>query len=299
MALLVAPWAVGRFMRERDFDVVHFHEPMVPMLSYYALWLSPRAAHVATFHMYAEAEPAASRMARTLLAGLLFPAIHAGIAVSRAAADFAAPLWGRALPIIPNGVPTATFTPPGDGASREGDGRFRLLFVGNWRDRRKGLPVLLEAFQTVRAQGLEVTLDVIGQGTPNDAQRGIAGVNFLGAVSSESVLAGHYRGCDLFVAPATGQESFGIVLLEAMACGRPIVCSDIRGYREVVDPEGAELVPAGDAAALARAITALAGATDRRAAMGIRNRRRAETFDWAQIATRVREVYAGSIRARA
>src|SRR5258708_5742950 len=105
MALLVPPWTVGRFLRARAFDVIHLHEPMVPMLSYYALWLSHQAAHVATFHMFAEAESVSSRAARGLLARLLFPTLDAGIAVSPAAADFVAPLWRRPLSIIPNGVP--------------------------------------------------------------------------------------------------------------------------------------------------------------------------------------------------
>jgi phosphatidylinositol alpha-mannosyltransferase len=282
MAMLVQPWAVGRFLRDRQYDVVHFHEPMVPMLSYYALWLSPKAAHVATFHMYAEAESAVSRMARGL----------------PAAADFAAPLWRRPLPIIPNGVPTGIFSPPDNDAGPDHGGPLRLLFVGNWRDHRKGLPVLLEAFQLVRAQGIEATLDVIGEGKPNEAQRGIRGVTFLGVIGSEAVLADHYRRSDVFVAPATGQESFGIVLIEAMACGRPVVCSDIRGYRDVVDPEGAELVPAGDAVALARVIADLANAPARRAAMGARNRLRAEAFDWGRLALGVRKVYAEAIRGR-
>jgi phosphatidylinositol alpha-mannosyltransferase len=173
-----------------------------------------------------------------------------------------------------------------------------LLFVGNWRDRRKGLPVLLEAFQSVRAQGIEATLDVIGEGKPSESQRGIPGVTFLGVIGSEADLADHYRRCDLFVAPATGQESFGIVLIEAMACGRPVVCSDIRGYRDVIDPEGAELVPAGDPAALARVIADLACAHTRRVAMGARNRVRAEAFDWSRIAHRVRDVYTESISIR-
>jgi phosphatidylinositol alpha-mannosyltransferase len=295
MAMLVPPWTVGRFLRDRRFDVVHIHEPMVPMLAYYALWFSPKSAHVATFHMYAETESAASRTARRLLARLLYPAMHAGIAVSPAAADYASPLWRRPLPIIPNGVPTGIFSPANGDSVPDHGGGLRLLFVGNWRDRRKGLPVLLEAFQLVRAQGIDATLVIIGEGKPSESQRGIPGVTFLGAIGSEALLADQYRRCDLFVAPATGQESFGIVLLEAMACGRPVVCSDIRGYRDVIDPEGAELVPAGDTVALARAIADLSNAPARRAAMGVQNRLRAERYDWSRIALSVRAVYAESV----
>jgi phosphatidylinositol alpha-mannosyltransferase len=294
MALFVSPWAVARFLRERRYDVVHLHEPMVPLLSYYALWLSTNAARVATFHMYAEIERLPSRMARAALARVLYPAVHAAIAVSPAAADYAATSWKRPLHVIPNGVPTDVFTPslqPGG----PGDGPLRLLFVGNWRDPRKGLPVLLEAHRRMLANGTRVTLDVIGAGESGRAQADLPGVAFLGPISSESVLAEHYRRCDVFVAPATGQESFGIVLLEAMACGRPVVCSEIRGYRDVIDPEGAELVPVGDSVRLARVLDELARAPERRLTMGARNRARAEGYDWARIATRVREVYLESL----
>ena len=335
MALFVAPWAVARHLAARRFDVLHLHEPMVPMLSYWALAFSPGAARVATFHMYAEAEPRASRLARAALARLLHPALDAAIAVSPAAAEFAAPLWRRPLPVIPNGVPTSVYVPdahaavhahgrdalgrthvPGaarghahvHGAAAGGvavldppaaDGALRLLFVGNWRDRRKGLPVLLEAHRLLRARGVAATLDVIGQGEPDAAMRATPGVTFHGTVSSEHDLARHYRSCDVFVAPATGQESFGIVLLEAMACGRAVVCSDIRGYRDVIDPAGARLVPPGDAPALARALTALAAAPAERRAMGARNRPVAERYDWARIAVRVRGVYEQAVAARA
>ncbi len=172
----------------------------------------------------------------------------------------------------------------------------RLLFVGHWRDPRKGLPFLLEACQRLRASGLRVHLDVVGAGAADAPAH--SGVTFHGPVASEAVMAEHYRRCDLFVAPATGQESFGIVLLEAMACARPVVCSDIPGYRLVVDPAGARLVPPGDAPALARAISDLAQDPEQRRRMGGLNRRRAEAFEWGQIASRVREQYLGALAQR-
>jgi len=291
MALFVSPWSVRRFLRERRFDVVHLHEPMVPMLGYYTLWLSPAAAHVATFHMYAEAEPALSRAARGVIAGILHPFLEAAIAVSPAAADFAAPVWRRPLAVVPNGVPTGVFTPGDRNESVDADRPLRLLFVGNWRDSRKGLPVLLEACRRLHAEGVGFSLDVIGEGEPTAEQRSVSGVTFHGSVASEEVLAAHYRRCDVFVAPATGQESFGIVLLEAMSCARPVVCSDIRGFRDVIHPDGAALVTPGDVEGLTRAIADLARAPERRRAMGALNRPRAESYDWNRIGEQVRSVY--------
>jgi phosphatidylinositol alpha-mannosyltransferase len=298
MSLLASARSVERFFRHRRFDVVHLHEPMVPMLSYYTLWYSPAAAHVATFHMYSEREGGASRVARAALAKLLFPRIDSAIAVSPAAAEYASRFWHRPLPIIPNGVSTTLYSPPSDGAPRTPAAPLRLLFVGSWRDRRKGLPVLLEAYRLLRAAGQSVTLQVIGKGIPRREQAELPGVTFDNSIDSEAALADHYRSCDVFVSPATGQESFGIVLLEAMACGRAIVCSDIRGYRDLVDPEGARLVPAGDAAALARAIGELAHLPQARRAMGLRNRVHAELYDWGRIATDVRHVYLEAIRSK-
>ena len=294
MALLTPPWSVRRFFRTHAFDVVHIHEPLVPVLSYYALWSSPPSAHVCTFHMYVEDESPTWGMARKVFAAATFPRFERGIAVSRPAAEHAARTWRRPLTVIPNGVPTATFRPPETNGSA--DGALRLLFVGNWRDRRKGLPHLLEAYDRLRADGVSVALDVVGEGRPQSARR--AGVDFRGPVSSEVELAEHYRRCDVFVAPSTGQESFGIVLLEAMACGRPVVCSDIPGYRQLVDPGGALLVPPGDAGELARTIATLAAEPERRRRMGASNSTRAQAYDWSLLARQVRDEYVAAIAIR-
>jgi phosphatidylinositol alpha-mannosyltransferase len=291
IALWTPPWSVAEFFRQRRFDVVHIHEPMVPLLPWYALWLSHGAARIATFHMYAESEGAASRVARAALARVLFPSIHTAVAVSKAAAEYAGRFWKRPLPVVPNGVPTGIFIPPAAPRPPRPAGPVRLLFVGNWRDPRKGLQVLLAAYRSLRSEGISATLDVIGKGKPDADQRSIPGVNFHGVVESEKVLARHYRECDVFVSPATGQESFGIVLLEAMSCARPIVCSDIRGYRDVVEPGGARLVPPGNPVALARGIADVARAPERWHAMGLANRERAESYDWTCVAHQVRSVY--------
>lgn len=244
-----------------------------------------------------------SRAARSALGSLMFPALSAGIAVSPAAADYAARVWKRPLHVIPNGVPIGMFHPPaGRRNSVAANGGpnvpLKLLFVGNWRDGRKGLPVLLDAHRRLLESGESVTLDVIGQGAPATRQSVLPGVTFHGPIEDDRTLAEWYRACDVFVSPATGRESFGIVLLEAMACGRPLVCSDIRGYRHVVDPEGACLVPPGDSDALAKAIRTLAGDPERRTRMGQRNREAAERYGWDTIARRVREVYREALAAR-
>jgi phosphatidylinositol alpha-mannosyltransferase len=296
MAILSPPWSIRSFFREARFDVVHLHEPLVPLLNYFALLFSPGAAHVATFHYYAEHEPPIQLAARRVLARLVFGRIERGIAVSQPAAEVAARVWSRPLSVIPNGIPTRTFHPAMERETSSSAGPFRILFVGNWEDARKGLPNLLAAHRRLRARGLDVRLDIVGAG--NAAAGALEGVRFHGRVDTESELAERYRQCDLFVAPSTGQESFGIVLLEAMACGRPIVCSNIPGYRQVVDECGAVLVAPGDIGGLAGAIESLVRSPERRERMGRLNATRARPFEWERIVGRIRDQYVSAVAER-
>jgi phosphatidylinositol alpha-mannosyltransferase len=235
LALFASPLAVLRFLRRGRYDVLHVHAPEVPPLAWYASWFAGDAARVATFHAYAENEGWASRMVRRTICAAVLRRFDRGIAVSPSAAQFARGSWTRPLSLIPNGVDTRLFVP---GPSAREEGPLRLLFVGHWRDERKGLGVLLDAYAKLRERGLPVVLDVIGAG-PEEKRSRLPGVTYHGAINDEEELARRYRACDLFVAPSTGMESFGIVLLEAMASARPIVCSDIDGYRAVVPADGA------------------------------------------------------------
>jgi glycosyltransferase involved in cell wall biosynthesis len=142
----------------------------------------------------------------------------------------------------------------------------------------------------LRARGVRVSLDIVGEqaGAPPPPQ--LEGLRYYGPVSRADLVK-RFRACDVFVAPSTSQESFGIVLLEAMATASPIVCSDIEGYRQVVDPRGAHLVPPRDAGAIAAAVEELAHSPQLRATMGALNLRHAQEYDWAHVAARVRDEY--------
>ncbi|HWU88285.1 MAG TPA: glycosyltransferase, partial [Kofleriaceae bacterium] len=135
----------------------------------------------------------------------------------------------------------------------------------------------------------------VGRGPAGVPPPALPGVTFHGAARSEHEVARHLAACDALVAPATGQESFGIVLLEAMAAGRPIVCSDIEGFREVVTPANAHLVRPGDPIALAAAISDLAAAPAVRRAMAGENRHRVDRFAWTSLVQRVRAEYVAAI----
>jgi phosphatidylinositol alpha-mannosyltransferase len=241
-------------------------------------------------------------MARRILAPHL-RAYDIGIAVSEAAAQYARVAWPRPLTIVPNGVDAGFFAPP---AGPRGDAPgIKLLFVGQRMDQRKGFGVLLQAFERIRANGVTASLDVVGyggsvdgHGQPEHAPANIPGVTFHGIVD-EAALRRLMHNADALVAPALGCESFGMVLIEAMAAGRAVVCSDIEGYRRVASPDGTVLVPPGDPGRLAEALADLARSPERRRTMGAGNAAYARQYDWALVASQVRAVYSMAVDAAA
>jgi phosphatidylinositol alpha-mannosyltransferase len=303
LGLLVSPRAIAKFFREHRFDVIHIHEPLQPALSYWSVWLTRRVAHVATFHAFMEEEGLLLRWARKAWGATMFPWIQRAIAVSEPAARYASEAWNRELSIIPNGVPTDIFTPPeGDHAHRlhhaaHHGAPVKLLFVGRIGDARKGARYLFEAYAGLVARNLPVTLDVVGELGSAEAPPELPGLTYHGAVPFDR-LASLYRACDVFVAPSTGQESFGIVLLEAMASAKPVVCSDIEGYRQVATTEGSTLVAPSNAKALEEALTRVIRIDpDLRRRHGELNRRHAENYDYDRLAERVRHEYKLAIAA--
>ncbi|HZL20404.1 MAG TPA: glycosyltransferase family 4 protein [Polyangia bacterium] len=283
--LLVTPWQIWWFFRRRRFDVIHIHEPLLPSLAYWAIWATPGTPHIATFHAFGENRSTTLQAAARLGSLTVYPLIQRAIAVSSAAADYAGGTWSRPITIIPNGVSTQLFSPGPPTSSKA----LRLLFVGRLSDERKGVKFLLEALREARQRGIDATLDVVGEnhGTPSIP---IQGVTYHGRLALDQLVE-RYRACDVFVAPSTGQESFGIVLLEAMACGKAIVCSDIDGYRTTAAHEGALLVPPRDVGALTLAIETLAADPVAVKRMGESNRLRSLAYDWASVAGQLREEY--------
>jgi phosphatidyl-myo-inositol alpha-mannosyltransferase len=288
---------VFRLFQERGYDVVHIHEPLQPALNYYALWNAGAAARIGTFHAYMENEGKGSARARKLWGAITFPQYDRCIAVSPAAADTAHVAFDGPLAIIPNGIRTELYAV---GRAPVAGVPLSILFVGHWRDSRKGLPILLDACAKLSERGVAWTLDVVGDGG-KETRSTLPGVTYHGPISDERRIAGLYANCDVFVSPATGAESFGIVLLEAMAAARAIVCSDIEGFRFAVGsgPEcGAKLVPAGSAEGVATALAALAASPDERVRCGERNRERVQMFDWERLVAQVRDEYVAALASR-
>jgi phosphatidyl-myo-inositol alpha-mannosyltransferase len=287
-----------RTMLDRErFDLLHFHEPFVPFLSLFLLREST-SVNVATFHAYAGFSPSYEFGKRFL--GGYATRLHGRIAVSAAARHFIDRFFPGDYKLIPNGVDIARY----DRAvpiARWQDGTRNLLFVGR-HEPRKGLLDLLKAYRALRKTGCDCRLLVVGSGPQErEARRYIAtrrlnGVEFLGRVS-DAEKAQLFKNADVYVSPATGGESFGIVLLEAMSAGAPIVCSDIHGYKGVVR-RGREglLVPPRKPKALASAIATLLRDDELRVAMGQAGRERAEEFSWPRVTARVEAYYGFVIR---
>jgi len=291
LGIFVSPLAMWQFIRQQQFDVLHIHEPLPPVVPYYAAWMSPGVPKIATFHAYSERSSKLLLAARRIFAPLILPFISRGLAVSEPASRHARIDWRGPLQVIPNGIFTQAFPP---GAHRTTRSTLRLLFVGRALDERKGLAYLLEAVARARAMGVEAELHVVGERDPGTSKRLPPYVLHHGPLS-EAALAEKYRTCDIFVAPSTGQESFGLVLLEAMSAARPIICSSIDGYQQAANPEGTRWVPPRNVEALSHAIVDLAKHPDECTRMGESNTRHVKQFEWSQLAPRIRDEYLSTI----
>jgi phosphatidylinositol alpha-mannosyltransferase len=288
---------IGAMLEREKFDVLHFHEPFVPFLSLFLLREST-SVNIATFHAYAGFSPSYEFGSRAL--GGHAQRLHGRIAVSAAARHFIDRFFPGDYKVIPNGVDVGRYANAVP-ISRWLDGTPNVLFVGR-HEPRKGLLDLLKAHRILRKTGSDSRLLVVGGGPQERearryvATRGLQGVEFLGRVSDDAK-AQLFRTADVFASPATGGESFGIVLLEAMAAGTPIVASDIHGYKGVVR-RGREglLVPPREPRELAVAIDKLLRDPVLREQMGAAGQARAEEFSWPRVTAKVEDYYGFVIR---
>lgn len=288
---------VRALLETQRFDLLHFHEPFVPFLSLILLRES-RSVNVATFHAYGGFSPAYEFGKRVL--GGYGRRLHGRIAVSAAARHFADRYFPGDYKVIPNGVDISRYEGV-EPLGRWRDGTKNIFFVGRLEE-RKGVMDLLKAYRLLRKAGCDCRLLLAGAG-PLEKQvrrylltRRTGGVELLGRVS-DAEKARLFATADVFVAPATGRESFGIVLLEAMAAGRAIVASDIHGYRSVVRRgEQGLLVPPHEPRALAGAIARILSDDEARRRMGEAGRARVQQFSWQNVTAKVEAYYEFVIR---
>ncbi len=283
-------------------DITHVHEPLSPVVSAAAAALGRRPL-VATFHSWSDRD----RLYRLAapFGRFVCDRLDARIAVSPAAQVYAAEALGVPIGrfrVIANGVDTAAHARAAPLPALRDPDRPLLLFVGRLEP-RKGLDVLVRAFLRVRAALPAVRLCVVGEG----AERTRCQQMIPSSIRHDALFVGHvdeaekpryFASADLFVAPNVGGESFGIVLLEAMASGLPVVASDIPGFRTVMrDGRQGRFVPPKDTSALADTVLTLLSNDRLRAAMSREGRRHAAEYDWTRIAAPLDALYAAVCRA--
>jgi phosphatidylinositol alpha-mannosyltransferase len=283
---------VRRWVKESGFDVLHVHEPAAPSLSLLACWVADGPI-VATAHT---ANPRSRVMHAAYLAlQTALEKISGWIAVSEAARTTLVEHMGGDAVLIPNGVTVSRYEAASPLPGWPGEGG-ALGFLGRMEEPRKGLDVLLRAFELLAAQRTGLRLLVAGPGDLDEVRAKVPGairdrLILLGQVSQENK-ARFYHSVDVFCAPNTGGESFGVVLIEAMAAGAPIVASDLDAFQLVLrDGRAGELFPAGDPAALAAAASRLLDDPSLRARLSAAATNAVRAYDWPMVARDVVKVY--------
>ena len=290
---------IRALLRKEQFDVIHLHEPMAPILPLCVLEFSD-SVNVGTFHasyarqhLYRITHPIIKRWQQRL---------HGNIAVSPAARRYVNNTFPGDYEIIPNGIDFKHFSTDVAPMPQYQDGKINILFVGRL-EKRKGLRYLLEAYGKLKWDLPNIRLIVVGPGNPDKesyrvmSSQNLQDVEFVGRVSYDD-LPRYYASADIFCSPATGAESFGIVLLEAMSASKPVVASDIEGFRGVMTHgEQGLLVPKKDSNAMAEALGMLARDPELRRKLGGNGNRLAEEYRWEVVAGRVEAYYNTCLKA--
>jgi phosphatidylinositol alpha-mannosyltransferase len=283
---------VRRWVKEGAFDVLHVHEPAAPSLSLLACWVADGPI-VATVHT---ANPRSRVMHAAYLAlQTALEKVTGWIAVSEAARTTLVEHMGGDAVLIPNGVTVSRYENAGPLPGWPGEGGV-LGFLGRMDEPRKGLDVLLRAFELLAAGRPRLRLLVAGPGDLDDVRSRVPEalrdrLILLGQVTPEDK-ARFYHSVDVFCAPNTGGESFGVVLIEAMAAGAAIVASDLDAFQLVLrGGRAGELFPAGDPAALAAAASRLLDDPALRGRLSAAATDAVRAYDWPTVARDVVKVY--------
>jgi phosphatidyl-myo-inositol alpha-mannosyltransferase len=286
---------VKAYLARESFDIVHIHEPFMPLLPFQFVRYS-KNTNVATFHA---ARDSGSRIYAYMkvIIDPWWKSIDGSIAHSRAALKLIGNYFPGRYRIIPSGIDYAFFASEVPPMPEFRDGKRNIVFVGR-QEQRKGLPYLIEAFGRLQREMPDTRLIVVGPdgGLRQACIRYISEHNVKNVVFTDLVpyedLPRYYKTADVFCAPNTGHESLGLIILEAMAAGAPIVATRIQGFQDVLT-EGVHglFVPPKDAEALCDALRTMLNDSAMREEMGRAGSRDARKYSWDEISGRVLQMY--------
>jgi phosphatidyl-myo-inositol alpha-mannosyltransferase len=288
---------VRQFLEAEEFDVIHLHEPLAPVLPL-AVLLFSRSANVGTFH--AARSTNLFYLYTKAILDMFFDKLDARVAVSEAAREFADSHFPGDYSIVPNGINLEEFRSSVKPLPNLMDGRKNILFVGRFEESRKGFRYLLRAFPMVREQFPDARLIVVGSGNHDRYERfmrqhGIEDVMFTGFTDAITK-ARYYASADVFCAPSTGRESFGIILVEAMASGVPVVAAGIPGYQGVIkNGETGILVEPKDEHSLALGLVRILSDTALRETIITNALEDVRQYSWDSVANRLLTVYQSAL----
>ncbi len=285
---------VAEIIERERFDILHFHEPLMPALPITMLRMST-TANVGTFHAFARSN-VGYFYGRPFLQPYLGH-LHRAIAVSEPARDFVTRYFPHhPVRVIPNGIDLEVYRPGLAPIRHLRDENLNILFVGRL-EKRKGLGDLLRAYRAMIARVPNLRLIIVGDGPLRGrvesyvARHRLSSVVLAGYVP-DSVKPRYYNSADIFCAPATGAESFGIVLLEALASGLPVVATEVPGYMSVLEPGRDSItVPPKNWRELAASLVILARDTELRRRLADYALQKARRYSWDRVAGEVVEVY--------
>jgi phosphatidylinositol alpha-mannosyltransferase len=289
--------AISNLLKEENFDILHFHEPWAPALSMQILSLS-EATNVATFHA-ASPKTVVARSIETLflpIAKYVVNTLDGLIAVSSVPTEFIREFYKRKIHIVPNGIDLEIFNPRNKPFKKYQDGKVNIFFVGRL-DKRKGVKYLVKAFRRLKGRFENVRLIIGGKGDELKKIKkyikkfDLRDVEILGFVEEEDKPR-YFTTCDIFCSPALYGESFGIVLVEAMASGKPVVACSNPGYKTVLSGRGSLLLcEPKDTEELAQKLEILCKDRELRRFMGEWGLKEAQKYSWPRICKQVLAVY--------
>ena len=278
-----------------NFDLIHIHEPFVPVVSFMALNMA-KVPIVGTFHSYNDSKTVGYNFWKPFLLKSSRN-MAAKIVVSEPAKNYISRFFAGKYDVIPNGVNINSFSKSRAYPFFFNCKSVNLLFVGRINESRKGLRWLIGAYSILKWRNLNIKLVIVGGGVPDAetyrimGERCLEDIVFTGPVSDDE-LAGYYQHADVFCAPNTGKESFGFIIIESMASSTPIVASDIPGFNSVMENnvQGLLVQPKSEIA-LANAINKMIEDPAMRIKFGINGRNTAKLYTWEKVVDRILGVY--------